>query len=187
MFEKPFAGRATVTESFDNITIRIPNRKNILVILFLCVWMVGWYFGFSSAIGNLSKSGNASAFLTFWLVGWTFGGVFVVFMVSWMLFGYQLIILKRDSLMIQSNLFGLGKKRFYELNLVRKLEFNPEPEFNAFNRRNNVFMQNFKGGKIKFDYGMKTIKFASQVDEAEATMLLGKLMQSGFIKPESYN
>ncbi len=48
----------------------------------------------------------------------------------------------------------------------------------------NVF--GMKGGKIKFDYGMKTIKFANDIDEAEARNIIEKMKENTNFKEENF-
>ena len=40
----------------------------------------------------------------------------------------------------------------------------------------------FAGGKLRFDYGMKTIKFGIGIDEAEARYLIDEIVKHGFSK-----
>ncbi len=38
------------------------------------------------------------------------------------------------------------------------------------------------GGKLKFDYGLKTIKFGNGIDEAEAKHLIDEIKRRGYYK-----
>lgn len=49
-----------------------------LIGAFICVWLIGWAFGFKSALGTVF-TGQANAFILVWLVGWSFGGLFAMY------------------------------------------------------------------------------------------------------------
>jgi len=187
MIESPYDGRAKL--DFDGLEFRIsiPTRKNWFIIIFFCAWIGGWFMGETSALNTFSPSKNNAidGFLIFWLIGWTLGGLFAITILLWTLFGKEKIVIGNSLLIIEKGLlnFGIIKKQ-YELNLVKNLELNPMPSVSGFfgQSRNIGDYTGFSGGKLRFDYGMKTIKFGVNIDEAEARFILDEIKKKGFYK-----
>lgn len=178
MIEKPAIGRARIKHDFNSLRIEIPSKKNWFVIIFMLAWMGGWAVGEFSVIGILLRSDApifANAFLLFWLAGWTVGGIFAIYSVLWMLIGSEIITIDRGILEIKKSIKGIGRKRSYEIKSIRNLDINPMQDMGIWGGNYNRNTFGMKGGRIKFDYGMKTIKFANGIDEAEARMILEKL------------
>jgi hypothetical protein len=76
-------------------------------------------------------------------------------------------------------------KKYYEIKSIYNLAVNPEPDMGIWNT-NNRDIYGAKRGKIKFDYGLKTVKFASDVDEAEARMIVSDLRNTTFLSNENF-
>jgi len=188
MIEKPYEGRAKVHFDGIKLHIKIPSKKNWFIILFLTAWMGGWFMGESSVINELLSSDNigANSFMLFWLVGWTIGGLFAITVLLWNLFGQETIQIGRGMFSASKGIldFGIINKN-YDLKSIKNLELNPEPT-----GTNSFFGQKKKigdfwgltGGKLRFDYGMKTIKLGIGIDEAEARYLIEEIKKRGFYK-----
>jgi len=190
MIEKPFEGRAKVNFDGIRLLIKIPSKKNWFIILFLAAWMGGWFIGETSAINGLLSSDDigVNGFMLIWLVGWTIGGLFAIIVLLWSLFGQETIQIERDILSVSKGIFDVGLiKKNYELNCIENLEINPEST-----GIDSLFGQNKKigdfwgltGGKLRFDYGMKTIKLGIGIDEAEARYLIKEIKNRGFFKKD---
>ena len=80
MIEDTFNGRAKINSDGLRLIIQIPSKKNWFIILFLLVWMGGWYMGEFSSIRELMATDKLGdeGFLIFWLLGWTLGGLFAI-------------------------------------------------------------------------------------------------------------
>ena len=104
------SARYTVESSPDGLRASIPARRNWFVILFLCAWLGGWFFGEVSAAKELlnPKEHTASGFLSFWLLGWTLGGAFCLGTILWQLAGREVLVASSSSLVYRIELFGLG-------------------------------------------------------------------------------
>ena len=119
MIEKPYKGRSKV--NFDGIKLQIiiPSRKNWFNILFLAVWMGGWYMGESSVINELFSSDNNgfNSFMLLWLVGWTIGGLFAITILLWSLFGQETIQIDQGVFSVSKGILDIGLiKKNYDLN-----------------------------------------------------------------------
>ena len=174
--EQPYAGKASIQESFNEIKITIPSKTVIFVPIFFTFWLCGWAFGEVSALTMLLKGGFASFFMLFWLAGWTAGGLFALRALVWYVAGKEIITVGQGELTIDKKNLIFYKAKTYSLNDARRFRVRDyKPAGTAlFGRRNDLggFSQT---GTIQFDYGMKTIKCAAGVDDAEATFILQKL------------
>lgn len=188
MIEKPYEGRAKIEYDGIFLTIRIPAKKNWFMILFLAAWLGGWFMGETSAFSELfsNKNVGVNAFMLFWLIGWSIGGLFALTVIVWSLLGQETIV-------IQSGIFNLSKgllniqlfKKSYDSNSIKNLELIPEQTLSEsfFEQKKKIGdFWGITGGRLKFDYGMKTIKFGLGLDDAEARYLIDQIKKHGFYK-----
>lgn len=70
--------RITIRETLDGLGIYNPARRNIVLVLFLMLWLTGWAFGEYFALSQILRGGNifGSLFLLVWASFWTLGGLF---------------------------------------------------------------------------------------------------------------
>ena len=160
-------GRAKIINNGDSIEIVIPTKKRILIILFFAAWLGGWYFGLVNALTSLSKNIN-NGFMLFWLAGWSLGGLFAITTILWMLFGNKYIKSDSQYLHIKRGILKIGRTKSYEKLHISNLKIIPEDDFSYFDRGSYKTIFGYKTGKLRFDYGHKTITFASMIDNAEA-------------------
>lgn len=189
MLEEPSRGRASIERRGNDLIIEIPSKKQWFVIIFLGVWLGGWVMGEAFALGTLLRKDTpifADTFMLFWLTGWTVGGVFAITTFLWMVVGVESITVERNTLTIFKNILGLGTKKKYDLNHALHFAVDPQPEQGFFNMGQQRNLYGMKGGVLKFDYGMKTIKFASGIDEAEGRMLLNIFKENANFKQEQF-
>jgi hypothetical protein len=179
MIETPANGRAKVYKTGNNIEIQIPTKKNWFVIIFLTVWMGGWFLGEISVITILLTNDTplfANAFLLFWLTGWTVGGLFMMRTFLWSIAGLEIIKVENGILEIGRQILNFKKTKKYQISEVRHLTINPVSTNDIWgigNQRNIFSLSN--NGLIKFDYGLKTLKFGGGIEEAEGRLLIETL------------
>lgn len=190
MIEKPYEGRAKVNFDGIKLQIKIPSKKNWFIIIFFTVWMGGWFMGESSAINELLSNGNIgeNSFLLFWLVGWTIGGLFAITILFWSLLGQETIQIERGIFSISKGILDVEIiKKNYDSKSIKNFELNPEPvgmdSLLGQKKRFGDFW-GLTGGKLRFDYGMKTIKFGIGIDEAEARYLIDEIKNRGYYKKD---
>lgn len=152
-------------------------------------WLVGWFMGESFAIGTLMNGDTpifANTFMLFWLTGWTIGGAFAITMLFWLLVGVERISIEHKTLEIGKHIFSLKRTKKYDLNSVMNIAINPQPsnDFFGMNQSQNFF--GLKGGVLKFDYGMKTIRFAGGIEEAEGRMLIDSLKENSNFNEKNF-
>lgn len=186
--EKPFEGKATVSETYGGMEIIIPSEKRWGAIIFMCIWMCGWVFGELSAIGVITGTigegmRGSQAFMYVWLTGWTFGGLFIMRTLIWSLAGKEIITFAGSQLTIARKGLIPSFTKTYNLNEVKDFRVGHLPSAGLDvwgNERRNLSLST-NTGYLWFDYGMKTIKFGSGIDEAEAKHLLQRMKDKRLI------
>ncbi len=187
MIEKPSVGRSKETEDFKSLKIEIPAKKSWFAIIFISFWMGGWAIGEILAIRKIFYpylSLKADAFLLFWLAAWTAAGLHALYALLWNLIGKEIITIKRGIIKIEKSVLGIGRKKSFEIKFIKNLDINPTPTVGIFALNSNL--SGSKIGKIKFNYGMKTIKFANEIDETEAKMIIEKMKNNINFSPENF-
>lgn len=188
MIEEPKKGRASINYDGYSLFINIPSKKNWFIVAFFTIWIIGWYQGETSALKELLAVDSISlnSFLLVWVTLWTIGGLFAVGVLLWTLFGFEKILIDKRNFTLSKGILNISlSSKTYDINSIKNLELNPESS-----NSNSLFMQKrnmgefygFKGGKLRFDYGMKTIKFGIGIDKAEALHLLNLITKHGFYK-----
>ena len=185
--EKPYAGKALVEDSFNQIIITIPAPKSIPAAIFLGIWLCAWAGGEVMAIGmGVFAGGVISGFMLVWLAGWTFGGFFAFRAFVWIVSGKEIITVGQGELTVKKKNLLFYKPKTYSLNDAKKFRVRDDAaNLGYYGRQNNVGGLT-NTGTIKFDYGMKTIKFGTGVDEAEASYLLQKLKDKHLLTDRNF-
>ncbi len=176
MIVSPAKRRSIVREVYDGIEITIPAKRNILMMLFIPVWLVGWGFGevfVGYALVNNVNSG-AKLFMGAWLVMWTVGGGFAVYAWLWLTVGKEIIRAGPELLAIKRDVLGFGRLTEYEWTHIFNLRASVQV-WNPFARDAGMQLCGVSGGNVAFDYGATTIRFANFLDEAEAKQLVKEL------------
>jgi hypothetical protein len=172
----PPARRSRINHSAQGFEISIPAKRNVLFLLFLPAWLVGWCFGEVFVTRELIF-GNSDApdlFLGAWLVLWTIGGATALYAWLWMVKGREVILLRADALVVRRELFGLGPMREYDLMHTRNLRF-AQNTWNPYDWSTAMQFWGVGGGSIAFDYGSRTVRIGNSVDEAEAREIIKDL------------
>lgn len=175
MIETPSNGRARIFKNGNNIEVQIPTKKNWFLMIFLTAWLGGWFMGETFAITTLFFGDTpvlADAFLLFWLAGWTVGGIFCIAILLWSIAGQEIIKVENGVIELGRRIFNLTKSKKYHIHDIRYLTINPAPDYDIWGMGYQRSMFWLKGGVLKFDYGLKTLKFAGGIDEAEGRLLI---------------
>jgi len=191
--EKPYSGIATHYETPTGYSIIVPTKKHLPLIIILSLWLVGWIlsiisFGptlgdFYDANGGLSFEG---IFIIVWLLFWIAGGLFVMKTLMWCLIGKEVITIDREQISIARKNDILFRQRIYDLQEAKIFHVEEEHfEFNFWSRRNDLGVFRNRG-TIRFEYGFQTIKFANDMDQAEANHILESLRSSGYLTATNF-
>jgi len=170
----PGEARATVQDGPNGLQITIPGARRRFVSLFLLAWLGGWFFGERNALRELmtGTAGEERGFLAFWLIAWTLGGLGVIYLILWSSLGRERLTLRPDALVLRREVLGIGRSREYDIRYIKDLRIAPPA---AYGYRQGQQFWGLGGGRIAFDYGAKTVSFASAIDEAEAKLLVEQL------------
>jgi hypothetical protein len=183
--EKPYSGRATIIDSISGIEITIPAKRNWFILVFLGGWLGGWFCAEVFVIGMVTgflTDNPAGLFVLFWLIGWTAGGVYTIRTFLWMIAGKESILIERGQLTIDKKGALFVKAKTYDLNEVKNIRVAGNDNKGAWGYQQNNWMSLGTNGTIKFDYGLKTIRMADGIDEAEASYLIARLREKGIVK-----
>ncbi len=166
-----------IVDEGEGLKITMPVKRNWFVIIFLCAWLGGWFMGENSAIDQVLNSDvplSENLFILFWLIGWTIGGIFAFTSLLWMLIGEEDLFFTYESLTVVKNLFEILKPKKFIITEVKNFRISTRNKM-FDNKLNFSSLSSGKFGIIAFDYGAKTIKLGTSIDEAEARMLIEKI------------
>jgi hypothetical protein len=153
------------------VQLIIPTTPKVSMLFIMMVWLVGWAWGEFSVAQKLNsgslKADESKEFLILGLLLWILGGIWALFGILWNLAGREVISFKMPSLVVRRELLGLGRSQEFDLNLVKDLRASQEV-LNASDFSTGLRYFGFGGGSIAFDYGPKTHRFGSGLDESEA-------------------
>jgi hypothetical protein len=153
--------------------VSIPGRPQIFVGIFLLAWLGGWTVGGSSALQNVLQSwqrGHVEWFLVFWLIGWLLGELSVIAVLGYMAAGKEIITLEPGHLTVRLAVLGAGRSWQYENSQIKRLRIAAP-----------LSGRQQWSGTIAFDYGASTIRFARDIEEAEAGTIIAELIATGLL------
>ena len=177
--------RATITGGPEGLEIVIPVRRQVVALLFLGVWLAGWFVGEVTAITRVfsGRPDDPEAFLFIWLIFWTAGGSVAACLWLWMLAGKERILMGSSALRIKREVLGLGPTHTYELFRIRNLRVAPYAA-GPRDTRATLGMSGIAGGPIAFEYEEKTVRFGAALDQPEAQAIVDRMRQR-FSFPET--
>jgi len=171
-------GRVKVDDQGIFFQIIIPSKKNIFIILFLCAWFGGWSIPETDIIKDIvqgTQNKGFELFPLFWLMTWTAVGVIVLLVIIWMIAGNEVVTLSPLTLKIERKAYGVGLSKEYSLSEVRNFRV----QISGESIYSEIEAWGFVGRRLAFDYELKTVKFASGIDEEEAVYLLEVFKKKG--------
>ena len=172
---KPPKMRSKIENDFDRITISIPGKKNIFIILFFSFWMFAFLKVEVLFLGKL-VNGEEPIFVNLMIsVFWTVGGIFAVSIFLWMIIGEEKITISNQFVSIERNFVSLIKPKRYMAENVKNFRVSLEDVTYLKQFGNIGKLNRGKKGLIAFDYWNKTIKFGTSIDEAEANIILASI------------
>lgn len=174
--EPPLPRYKIENKAAGDVSAVIRARKNWFIILFLGVWLGGWFMGEASAIQELSRAETANGFIAFWLVGWTIAGCGALLVLLWQLFGQETVSVRQGFFIHKVEVLWLHRTRSFTLSKVQRLR-SVEFATGLFTHRAAWMPPVFGSGlgAVAFDYGARTFRLAPSLDEAEARALVEQL------------
>ena len=176
MVEQPDQGRSTIQHGEDGeLRISIPAKKHWFLLIFVGAWLGGWFFGEQAAIRMLFNANGSiagSIFIFCWLIGWTAGGLLAILIFLWQLAGIERITVQEGILKLEKRIFNFSASKSYDINFITNFDFQEQTKTFLGTPQRGLDFTGLTGGTLKFDYGMKTVRFGSELAEAEARHLL---------------
>jgi hypothetical protein len=173
----PSTSRVTVIDDPRGLRLLIPTKRNWFLIFFMGFWLSMWAVGEIMVPTQFLKGempGITTIFLLTWLGCWTVGGAFAIYMWLWNLMGRQIITVHGHALTTRRDIGGYGFDKEYDLAQVRDLRVSVMG-FKAWDFSASLQFWGLGGGVVAFDYGAKTCRFGTGLDEAEAKLVVGKI------------
>ena len=185
--QKPYVGRAKVDITDDGLKLTIATQRNLFLIVFLLsgliVWVSVYYLIFDEIILEAPFE-EISLIIVGWLIGWTMVGIWAAWVLMCVLVGREVIIVSNETLRIIDGPPLMGKSKEYSLKQAQRFRVGPQWEqMSQFSGPVCQFRGHI-GGKIAFDYGMRTVRFGAGVDEAEAHHIVEMLLGAGYLSKE---
>jgi hypothetical protein len=163
-FIQPFPQRSTFSEDAEGLHISIPPKR-AWTIFFFVLWLTFWTYA-GIQVGHKLLS-HFDLFTAVWMIGWAFAEIWVSFGILYILAGCEIIVATSENLSRKTTIFGLGPTKSYVVREMRDLRY--QPELGTGRGR--------KASQIAFDYGAKTVRFARDIEEAEAAELITRIKQ----------
>lgn len=154
--------------------IRVKARRQIWPMLFLPVWLTGWTAGGIAAIYAAIQ--DFDPFLIVWLCFWAIGWVSVAGILVWMFTGSETVRVVGSDLEIAHHALGLTRRWLYDGARVRNLRLAEQPPWPFRSQFQTPFLNLYQTGVVKFDYGPRTVRTLSGLDEAEGAMVIERLL-----------
>lgn len=173
-------GRARLEQDLDGaVRIVIPAKREWPMLLFLMFWLGGWTVGGVTVIGALvtGTEPGSEVFSLFWLGAWALGWLFAASVLGWALLGREIVEISGDALSVSRVAGPYRRTRLFQRDHVKRVRTEPyegalRSMFNVrASWRHGVEMWGLGGGAIVFDYGARTHRFGSKLDDAESRQL----------------
>jgi hypothetical protein len=164
---EPLAMRSTMKCDAGCLRIAIPLKGSRRDIEFLSVWLTFWLCGWIFVAGMIlfARDQEQQLIRIIWIIFWTMGGIVFFIVLLTMLTGRDIVSIDETHLTVRREIFDFGcHTRHYWLSDVGNLRFRPDEK-------------EYRGSRIAFDYGSKTIEFGDGLDEAEANQLIAAIKQ----------
>lgn len=173
---KPFPPKHKTENLANKLIISMPSLKFWPLLFAFFVWGLMWLIIESLIIstifsGGLDFSGGAFA------VVWNIIGVFLIYNLLWQLIGKEEIQITNTSIKISYVVFGYKQSKEYLSENIKDLDLARVNMKDVMIPRAPFLWGTSTTGLVSFDYGARTIRFASSIEEAEAKLILAKIQE----------
>lgn len=196
---QPASPRSTIEDRESALIITIPTHKDWLTITLTLFWLASWACGeltmagigamflFGGLVGWLGNSPDASAagftafagmalFSGLWFLIWTLGGLVALYFLLWQFTGVERIEVDAHAITLRRLTLNMGRARTYLAEHIKDLRSVANPPYWGWWSSRMYYWQ-WMFGSISFDYGAKTIRCGSGVDEAEAKAIVRTIQE----------
>jgi hypothetical protein len=167
MLQTPSLPRSTFSEQPEGLRISIPPSRDPFLAVFFPVWFTLWTYGGCTFTYRFWQGSERNLFTFVWLCFfWIFTPKATYYFV-FSLIGKDVLVVRPDLFTHRAELLGVARTRSYSVEEMRNMRFVPESQAGRSRRMSC----------IAFDYGAKTIRFASGIEEAEGNMVIDRILQ----------
>lgn len=169
--------------------MRIPSKIRAFVVIFIVAWIAIWTTGIYNVLSkhviNGSWRNDEGGFIAFWLLAWILGGIYTLGLILWTFRGEEQIRIGKEYISNRKQVFGIGYGKKYRQSEAKNVRVVEQSALLAQQSQPRVpFFLSNSTGAIAFDYGLKTIRIADDLDEAEAKHIVSEAKRRGYIKAD---
>lgn len=171
--------RITIADTSGGLRLVIPGRRSVFVICLLGFWICGWAVAevmVAIQLLNGDAPPEGEFFMSAWFSIWTIGGVLAVYAWLWQVMGKEIVIVRGQTFRTRRDVGGFGFDKEYDLLQMRDLRV-WRAGFNPLDLSSSLQLWGIGGGVIAFDYGARTYRFGTGLDEAEAKQVVTAITQ----------
>ncbi|WP_298857241.1 hypothetical protein [uncultured Sulfitobacter sp.] len=172
----PKAGRARVVRDGDKLVVSIKAKRHFFLSAFIGFWLLAWAFGWVAVASTLlfGDTGSTSLFLFGWLGAWTAGGAMAIATFLWLVAGRESIEFSTRQVSITRHIPIWSKKVDCDFSQVKGLRVEEKINGPVQNQVPNWFSR--KSGNIRLDYGVHSLGFGIELDQAEAAQVVRTIL-----------
>lgn len=156
--------------------VQLPGFKGFGLFWFT-FWSLGGLAMLGKTTGTLLRGQQPAEFELIWLVGWAAAWCWMAGMLAWTFWGEELVTIGGAQLSIRQCIGRFGREKHYAVADIRHLNTRADDDYNEVRPGLNFQPPRLNGGALQFSYGMRTVRFGLQMEEAEAIAVLEELRQ----------
>ena len=117
-------GKSAKIRHYNNlIEIKNPIKRNWFIILFQSIWMILWGRGLNIGwkVLFIEKPWVIDIFFFCFLLSWVYFGVVFLLSILDQLFGYEIITIKKDKIIVKYAIKNIGRKKEYAIGSIKNI------------------------------------------------------------------
>jgi hypothetical protein len=173
---KPFAPKHKVEGLSNRLIITMPSLKFMPLLFLFCVWSILWLIFEVLFISNIFSEGLSLSGGIF-VIAWSILGIFLILNLLWQTIGKEEIQITSTSITVSHVLLGYKRSREYLSENIEGLGLAHVNMKDVILPRGPFLWGTDITGLVSFDYGARTIRFASSIEEAEAKQIIAEINQ----------
>lgn len=176
--------RIKVKQTKKRLEIRIPIKKNAMVLAMMILATLAWIFVLFVLVRvEISLQHFWYRFgLVLGIVGWFALGMAGASFFVWLFFGRERIILSKDFFITDKPLVFFYRRNFYAINSISNLRTDIE----IYKANRNGTWIDEQRTVIKLDSNEKHVTIARGISKPEAEFILLQIAQSEYLKAEQF-
>ena len=180
---KPTAPKHKTEILGDRLTISVPSPRPWVLSIFVGLGVVFFIISGVIILGGLVT--NSDGFegpiflLVILIIFWTVAGGLMIYQFAWQISGKEVIEITTQSIIISRVVLSLRTPKEFSSEYIKDLRASTS------NVDLNPYLVGYSGfygwryelGSLAFDYGSRTFRFGSGIEEAEARQIIAEIQQ----------